>query len=84
MIPRKTPVEQPPKPQPPSITRRPPSESALRSIAATTTVNTFPLRTRPISTTNLFATATTTITTAPTNFQFRGFDSNKASIALTK
>jgi hypothetical protein len=42
------------------------------------------LRTRPISTTNLFATATTTITTAPTNFQLRGFDLNKTSIALTK
>ncbi|CAF1226522.1 unnamed protein product [Adineta steineri] len=67
----------------PLIPRRPPSESALRSMASTTTANTFTLiRSRPISSANLFASATTTITTpalttASSPFRFDGFTSNR-------
>jgi hypothetical protein len=74
------PLPPPPKPQALSFTKRLPSESALRSMAATTTANTFVMKNRQISSTNLFTTATTTITTPPSPFQFRGFSSNAPSM----
>ncbi len=82
-IPRKQIPEQPQPPPPPKsqpqlslFNKRPPSESALRSMAATTTANTFVMKTRPLPSQNIFVTATTTTTTLSSPFQFRGFNSN--------
>lgn len=76
--------------QPAPLTRRPPSENALRSIAATTTANTFvsaaicrrsrrssfqTIRSHITATPNIFVTATTT---APTASPFGGFRDNRA------
>ncbi|CAF0849862.1 unnamed protein product [Rotaria sp. Silwood1] len=58
------------------------SESALRSLAATTTANTFPLKSRPVATENIFVTATKTIPT-PSPFRFAGFNPNPISVAST-
>ena len=84
-IPRKQIQEQPPPPPPPPksqpqpslFKQRPPSESALRSMASTTTANTFVMKNRPLPSQNIFVTATTTTTTPLSSpFQFRGFNSN--------
>jgi hypothetical protein len=93
VAPRKALVEQPqaqpqstlpPRTQMQLVPRRPPSESALRSMASTTTTNAFLMRTRPILTTNRFTTATTTVPTPSANFQFQGFNSNNITISTTK
>jgi len=74
--PQPPPPPPPPKSQPSLFNKRPPSESAFRSMAATTTTNTFLMKTRPIPSQNLFVSATTTTTTPSSPFQFRGFNSN--------
>ncbi|CAF2044619.1 unnamed protein product [Rotaria magnacalcarata] len=68
------PSEQPPKAQQALFTRRPPSDSALRSHAATTTANTFILKTAKLPVTNIFVTSSTTLTTASSPFRFDGFN----------
>ncbi|CAF0759909.1 unnamed protein product [Rotaria sordida] len=71
-----------PKSQPSLFVRRPPSESALRSMAAATTANTFLLKPRSTPSENIFVTATTTIPT-PSPFRFGGFNSNSTSVQPT-
>ncbi|CAF4072409.1 unnamed protein product, partial [Rotaria sp. Silwood2] len=74
--------QQQPKSQSSSFGRRQLSESALRSLAATTTANTFVLKPPPVRTENIFVTATTTIPT-PSPFRFTGFNSNPTAVERT-
>lgn len=88
-MPRKAPVEQTiPRSQPLSLVRRPPSESALRSLVpVTTTANAFLVRPRLTITSDLFKSGITTNPTLlpPTGgFAFSGFTSTKTSIFPTK
>lgn len=72
------PPPQPARSQPSSFSQRPQSESVRRSIAATTTANTFVVRSGLTPSAGLFTSATKTVPTAPSPFQFRGFNSNPA------
>lgn len=85
MVPKKVSVEPPvARLQPLMPPRRPPSDSALRSHAATTTANTFLVRNRPIPSTNLFTSATTATAIPSPGFAFAGFNTTKTLSPPTK
>ncbi|CAF4231107.1 unnamed protein product [Rotaria socialis] len=87
MFPRR-PAPQPPSEQPPPklqqppLTKRPPSDSALRSHAATTTANTFILKTAKLPVPIIFVTTSTTLTTPSSPFRFDGFHKDVAPVPV--